>query len=124
MTIIEVLVQLRDDLKLWVTNNLRTKVDKEEGKGLSSNDFTTEEKEKLASIDPDASVEKEIYIQDNEPADVSNGTVWIDLDAEQRPSSSVIQVPSVTVEDNGKFMMVVDGRWAAVALPNGEGVGF
>ncbi len=28
------------------------KVDKEEGKGLSSNDYTAEEKEKLASIDP------------------------------------------------------------------------
>lgn len=51
MTILEVLVRLRDDLKLWVTNNLRVKVDKEDGKGLSSNDFTTEEKEKLASID-------------------------------------------------------------------------
>lgn len=28
MTIIEALVQLRDDLKLWVTNNLRTKANK------------------------------------------------------------------------------------------------
>ena len=54
MTIIEALVRLRNDLKLWVTNNLRTKVDKEDGKGLSSNDFTNEEKEKLAALDPDA----------------------------------------------------------------------
>lgn len=51
MTIIEALVQLRNDLKLWVTNNLRVKVDKEDGKGLSSNDYTTEEKEKLAGIE-------------------------------------------------------------------------
>ena len=50
MTIIEALVQLRNDLKLWVTNNLRTKVDKEDGKGLSSNDFTNEEKEKLVGL--------------------------------------------------------------------------
>lgn len=47
MTIIEALVRLRNDLKLWVANNLRMKVDKEDGKGLSSNDFTTEYKEKL-----------------------------------------------------------------------------
>ena len=50
MTIIEALVQLRNDLKLWVTNNLRTKVDKEDGKMLSSNDYTNEEKEKLATL--------------------------------------------------------------------------
>lgn len=53
MTIIEALVQLRDDLKLWVINNLRMKVDKEDGKGLSSNDYTTEEKEKLAGLSTD-----------------------------------------------------------------------
>ena len=50
MTIIDALKQLRDDLKTWVANNLITKVDKEDGKGLSSNDFTDEEKEKLANI--------------------------------------------------------------------------
>lgn len=88
MTIIESLIKLRNDLKLWVTNNLRVKadksyvdeliteaktdasnkdvvilaevqeslgdkVDKEDGKGLSSNDFTTEEKEKLAGLSTD-----------------------------------------------------------------------
>lgn len=31
MTIIEALVQLRNDLKLWVTNNLRVKMDKNLG---------------------------------------------------------------------------------------------
>lgn len=49
MTVIEALVQLRDDIKLWVANNLRTKVDKEIGKGLSSNDYTDAEKEKVAN---------------------------------------------------------------------------
>lgn len=53
MTIIEALVRLRNDLKLWVANNLRMKVDKEDGKGLSSNDFTTEEKEKLGGLSTD-----------------------------------------------------------------------
>ena len=105
MTIIEALVQLRNDLKLWVTNNLRvkadkiyvdeqletkanishahdeylveddisdfatsiyvdenidavqksmdTKVDKEDGKVLSSNDYTDEEKIKLGKLSID-----------------------------------------------------------------------
>jgi hypothetical protein len=47
MTIIEAIVQLRNDIRLWVSNNLRTKVDKEEGKRLSTNDYTDEEKNKL-----------------------------------------------------------------------------
>ena len=37
-----------------VNNLVQSKVDKEEGKGLSTNDFTTEEKEKLAGIETGA----------------------------------------------------------------------
>lgn len=40
MTIVQALTQLKDNLRTWVTNNLKLKVDKEEGKGLSTNDFT------------------------------------------------------------------------------------
>ena len=38
--------------ELWrnIISKLSKKVDKEDGKGLSSNDFTTEEKEKLARL--------------------------------------------------------------------------
>ena len=34
------------------------------------------------------------------------------------------ELPSVTESDNGKVLRVVDGVWAAVAIPNAEGVGF
>lgn len=51
MTILEALVQLRDDLKIWVANNLRVKVDKVDGMGLSTNDFSNAYKAKLDSID-------------------------------------------------------------------------
>lgn len=48
------LIQLRDDLKKWITNNLKNKVSIEEGKGLSSNDYTDNEKNKLSNISPNA----------------------------------------------------------------------
>lgn len=33
-------------------------------------------------------------------------------------------IPSVTTEDNGKFLRVVDGTWAAVFVPSAEEVTF
>lgn len=47
MTILEALVQLRDDLKLWVANNLRTKL---------NNNLGTEESGKILSIDSNGDV--------------------------------------------------------------------
>lgn len=41
-----------NSIKYWVNRQLENKVDIEEGKMLSSNDYTNEEKEKLASIEP------------------------------------------------------------------------
>ena len=48
--------------KLKVSTMLENKVDKEEGKGLSTNDFTNEEKEKLAGLSnyDDAAIKKEM----------------------------------------------------------------
>jgi hypothetical protein len=37
-----------------LTDSLNNKVDKIEGKGLSSNDYSTEEKEKLATVEENA----------------------------------------------------------------------
>lgn len=56
MNIIEVLMKLRDDLMTWDLNNLNLKVDKELGKGLSTNDYTTDEKTKLDGIETGAQV--------------------------------------------------------------------
>ena len=50
MTILETLQKFRDDFIELLKNNLKTKVDKEEGMGLSQNSFTNEEKRKLADI--------------------------------------------------------------------------
>lgn len=35
-----------------------------------------------------------------------------------------LDVPAVTTDDNGKFLRVVNGAWAAEALPNAEGGAF
>jgi hypothetical protein len=50
INIIEAMKQLRDDLKLWVANNLREKVDKDGDKVLSTNDFSNELKSKLENL--------------------------------------------------------------------------
>lgn len=56
MTIIEALIQLRNDLRSWVAYNLQHKIDKEEGKGLSTNDYTDSDKNKLDGIATNAEV--------------------------------------------------------------------
>lgn len=50
MTILEALKQLRNDLKLWVTNNLNVKVSKEDGKGLSTNNFVDGEQIRFSHL--------------------------------------------------------------------------
>ena len=37
---------------------------------------------------------------------------------------TVREVPSVTTSDNGKFLRVVNGAWAAAAIDNANGVSF
>ena len=51
-----------------LTTDLNSKVDKIEGKGLSSNDYTTEEKQKLADIEDAAQVNliEHIFVNDRE----------------------------------------------------------
>lgn len=51
LNLIETLKTLRDDIKLWTANNLKTKVTKEKGKRLTTNDFTNSYKKKLDSIE-------------------------------------------------------------------------
>ena len=37
---------------------------------------------------------------------------------------TIYEVPSVTTSDNGKFLRVVNGTWAAAAIDNASGVSF
>ena len=38
-----------------------------------------------------------------------------------RANLGIIDIPTVTTDDNGKFMQVVDGVWTAVTIDNAEG---
>lgn len=50
MNIISAIVQLRDDILKWVATNLNKKVDKVDGKGLSSNDYTDDDKVTVSGV--------------------------------------------------------------------------
>ena len=55
-----------------------------------------------------------IYVQDAEPANAVAGDIWVDTAND--PSFIVPNLPEVTDADNGKVLMVVNGRWQAVNL--------
>ncbi len=52
MNIIEALVQLRNDLKLWVANNLRIKLDKNLGADNSGKILSVDANGDIITIDP------------------------------------------------------------------------
>lgn len=121
MTIIQVIQKLRDDLKLWVTNNLRTKVDKEDGKGLSSNDFTDNDKTKLGEVDnklsltggtvtgnvtfsgdPNALPAKDVSIE-NGILKLSGNALETGFTTYKKPASGGTTSPSKTLQNGGSF---------------------
>ena len=60
----------------------------------------------------------DIHVGTEQPTD-PNIDLWIDPTGE---ASEIL--PSVSAADNGKFLRVVNGNWAAESVPNAEGVGF
>ena len=64
-----------------IETKLEDKVDKEEGKGLSSNDFTSTEKEKLTNIENNAQENKiEVINLNGTPLTITNKSVNITID--------------------------------------------
>ena len=55
-----------------------------------------------------------VYVQDTEPTDAIDGDIWVDTAHD--PSFIAPNLPAVTTADNGKVLMVVNGRWQAVDL--------
>ena len=106
-----------------ITNAIANKVDKVDGKGLSTNDYTTAEKNKLAGIATGATkitVDSTLLSGSTNPVQnrVVNNAIL------QLYSAISAAIPSVTAADNGKFMTVVNGAWAAETVPNAEEASF
>ena len=55
------------------------------------------------------------YVEANAPVTSVNGKIG---------DVTVHEVPDVTASDNGKFLRVVNGAWAAVAIADANGVKF
>lgn len=99
--------------RLWthILAKLGTKVDKVSGKGLSTNDYTDEDKEKLTNMTAD---DFGVYVQDTEPENAVDGDIWVDTAND--PAYTAPTLPEVTEADNGKVLMVVNGKYQLVTL--------
>lgn len=68
----------------------------------------------LNAIDNLAADDFGIYVQDTEPTDAEEGAIWIDTVND--PEYTIPHVPTVTEADNGKVLMVVNGKYQLVSL--------
>ena len=55
---------------------------------------------------------------------VKNNDVWETISgassSHTHSTNDILDFPFVDNKDNGKFMMVVDGKWAATTIPSAE----
>lgn len=70
-----------------------------------------------------------VYVGADEPTDALDGDIWMDTDDNEGGSggssgSSKCDLPTVTTDNNGAFLRVVDGKWAVATIENAEGVAF
>ena len=63
-------------------------------------------------------VEDNIYVQEEEPTDVENGSVWIDtsVDGENNIGASISGIPTITATDEDKMIQVVGGKYTLVSI--------
>lgn len=104
--------------KTYVDSKLDTKVDKEEGKGLSSADFTSAEKSKLARLSGYV-----VNIADNMIPTTDSGRITYSFKNEQTGSngntqSKVIEIPAATTSAAG--LITAEGFNKLTELPTSE----
>lgn len=87
-----------------INEALTNKVDKENGKQLSTNDYTTDEKNKLASLN------KEVAISNTEPT--GSETIWIDT-SDETSNFLVTEAPK-----DGKDYVRNNGMWKESQIGN------
>ena len=100
-----------------VTDELNNKVDKVTGKGLSTNDFTTAEKTKLAGIETGAEVNKIDTIAAGENVIVSKSDKTVTISATGGGGTTVVANPTLTgSEDSLTALQVGDTKYGIKAL--------
>lgn len=104
--------------KTYVDSKLDTKVDKEEGKGLSSTDFTSAEKSKLARLNGYV-----VNMADNMVSTAEFGRITYSFKNESTGSngntqSKVIQIPAATTSAAG--LITAEGFNKLTGLPTSE----
>lgn len=104
--------------KTYVNSKLDTKVDKEEGKGLSSTDFTSAEKSKLARLNGYV-----VNMADNMVPTAEFGRITYSFKNESTGSngntqSKVIQIPAATTSAAG--LITAEGFNKLTGLPTSE----
>lgn len=104
--------------KTYVDSKLDTKVDKEEGKGLSSTDFTSAEKSKLARLNGYI-----VNMADNMIPTTDSGRITYSFKNEQTGSngntqSKVIEIPAATTSAAG--LITAEGFNKLTGLPTSE----
>ena len=83
------------EIKQDITNLQNTKVDKVQGKGLSTNDYTTEEKNKLASLENYDDTEVKRLINTKQDKLVSGGNI------KTINNESILGSGNITIESGG-----------------------
>lgn len=85
-----------------------------------SNVYTkTEVDDKIASyFGSDGPIQDEVYVQSEEPVDAPDGSIWVDIDEISGGTLLSGSVPSVTTNDDGKMLQVVNGEYALVTIEN------
>jgi len=104
--------------KTYVDSKLDTKVDKEEGKGLSSTDFTSAEKSKLARLNGYV-----VNMADNMVSTAEFGRITYSFKNEQTgvngsTQSKVIEIPAATTSAAG--LITAEGFNKLTGLPTSE----
>ena len=104
--------------KTYVDSKLDTKVDKEEGKGLSSTDFTSAEKSKLARLNGYV-----VNMADNMVSTAEFGRITYSFKNEQigvngSTQSKVIEIPAATTSAAG--LITAEGFNKLTGLPTSE----
>lgn len=88
------------DLESTLADKINNKVDKEAGKGLSTNDYTTEEKSKLAGIEAGAEVNVIETIKVNGAALSVTGTKEVDIAVPTGALASKDEVAEADLSDD------------------------